>query len=132
MCAIDNSNKSINAANQRIVAYKENLAALNIQTLQEQIKDLEWSKARYEPDVINLFTQLSQARNREATAKAEKKAKKDALNQIMQSTLVSYRDKINELLRSFGAQFVIPNIDFNYRGGLRSDAFFKCVVQTSL
>lgn len=121
LCAIDNSNKSINAANQRIVAYKENLAALNIQTLQEQIKDLEWSKARYEPDVINLFTQLSQARNREATAKAEKKAKKDALNQIMQSTLVSYRDKINELLRSFGAQFVIPNIDFNYRGGLRSD-----------
>src|SRR5690606_39144879 len=39
----------------------------------------------------------------------------------MQTTLERYKDRINQLLRSFGAQFSIPNIDFNYRGGLRSN-----------
>lgn len=60
-------------------------------------------------------------KDQDAAAKAEKQTKKDSLNQIMQATLESYKDRINELLRGFGAQFLIPNIDFNYRGGLRSD-----------
>ena len=50
-----------------------------------------------------------------------KQAKKEALNLVMETTLNSYKDRINQLLRSFGAQFLIPSIDFNYRGGLRSD-----------
>ena len=39
----------------------------------------------------------------------------------MQANLHSYKTRINQLLKDFGAQFQIPNIDFNYRGGLRSD-----------
>jgi len=97
------------------------LAALSIENLQHQIRDLEWAKTRYRQDVIDLFSQLALEKSQDVTAKTEKQTKKDALNQIMQATLESYKDRINELLRGFGAQFLIPNIDFNYRGGLRSD-----------
>ncbi|MEZ8075604.1 AAA family ATPase [Vibrio sp. FF112] len=114
-------NDSIASATVVITNYKNTLAALNVESLQHQIRDLEWAKIRHRQDVIDLFTQISTEKTQDVAAKAEKQTKKDALNQIMQATLESYKDRINELLRGFGAQFLIPNIDFNYRGGLRSD-----------
>ncbi|MDU0355279.1 AAA family ATPase [Paraglaciecola aquimarina] len=114
-------NDSISNATAVITDYKNNLAALSIDNLQNQIRDMEWAKARYRQDVIDLFAQLALEKDQDVAAKAEKQTKKDSLNQIMQATLESYKDRINELLRGFGAQFLIPNIDFNYRGGLRSD-----------
>lgn len=118
---VEDCNESIASAIQLITTYKENLSAVNITTLKQQISGLELAKTRHRQDVADLFMQLAQAQVQEATAKADKQTKKDALNQIMQATLENYKDRINELLRGFGAQFVIPNIDFNYRGGLRSD-----------
>jgi wobble nucleotide-excising tRNase len=118
---IEDCNKSIVNAVQLITDYKANLAGVNVASLQQQIIDLEWAKTRHRQDVVDLFSQLAQAQVQDAAAKTDKQTKKDALNQIMQATLESYKGRINELLRSFGAQFVIPNIDFNYRGGLRSD-----------
>ncbi len=118
---VEGCNQSIANAVRLITAYKENLAAVNVDVLQQHIRDLERAKTRYGQDVINIFAQLAKAQAQDTTAKAEKQAKKDSLNQIMRATLESYKDRINELLRSFGAQFLIPNIDFNYLGGLRSD-----------
>lgn len=114
-------NDSISNAMAVITDYKNNLADLSIENLQHQIRDLEWAKTRYRQDVIDLFSQLALEKSQDVATKTEKQTKKDALNQIMQATLESYKDRINELLRGFGAQFLIPNIDFNYRGGLRSD-----------
>lgn len=118
-------NDSILNATAVIADYKNNLAALSIDNLRNQIRDLEWVKIRYRQDVIDLFSQLALDKSQDVAAKAEKQTKKDALNQIMQATLESYKDRINEILRGFGAQFLIPNIDFNYRGGLRSDYVLK-------
>ena len=118
---INDCNQSIVSAVKLITAYKENLAAISVEDLQRQISDLEWSKIRHGQDVMCHFIDLAQAQSRDSIAKIEKQTKKDALNQIMQTTLASYKDRINELLRGFGAQFTIPNINFNYRGGLSSD-----------
>lgn len=114
-------NESITNAVLQITQYKDSLAALNIQELQQQIYDLDLAKIRYRQDVVDLLAQLAGQKTLDTDAKGEKQVKKDTLNQIMQATLESYKDRINELLRGFGTQFLIPNIDFNYRGGLRSD-----------
>lgn len=121
LTVIEGCNEKIVNAIQLITKYKENLSIVNIDTLKIQISNLELSKVRYRQDVSELFIALSQAKSQDVTAKLEKQTKKDTLNQIMQITLERYRVRINELLSSFGAQFFIPNIDFNYRGGLRSD-----------
>lgn len=114
-------NDVINDALQRITQYKETLNSVNIEQLEQQIRELNVAKVRYRPDIIDLLCQLTTSQQVESTAQIEKQTKKGALNQVMQTTLDSYKNRINELLLSFGAQFLIPNIDFNYRGGLRSD-----------
>jgi len=118
---IDECNESISNANQQIKDYKENLASVDIGDLKQKVKNIELAKKRHSQEVKDLFQELEEVIAQEATAKTEKEGKKDTLNQIMQSTLERYKDRINQLLRSFGAQFTIPNIDFNYRGSLSSD-----------
>lgn len=118
---INACNGAISNAKELITSYKTNLASVNIESLRQQIQHIELSKTRYHPDIVALLSRLNETQEYEATLKIEKQEKKDALNQIMQETLGNYKDRINELLRGFGAQFTIPNIDFDYRGGLRSD-----------
>lgn len=121
MNVVSSCNNMINNAIHQIVQYKETLSSLNIEELEQQVKELELVKIRYRADIIGLFSQLATNQQIESTAQSERQAKKEVLNGVMQRTLSSYKDRINELLRSFGAQFLIPNIDFDYRGGLRSD-----------
>lgn len=119
--AVSSCNDNISNALQQITEYKASLDGLNIGLLEQQIKELELVKIRFRPDVIDLFNQLDTSKQAESNAQSVKQVKKEALNLVMQTTLNSYKDRINQLLRSFGAQFLIPSIDFNYRSGLRSD-----------
>ena len=114
-------NDGIDNAVNLITAYKASLAAVNQDGLRQAISSLETAKTRHRQDVLDLFSQLDAALAREVATKVEKQEKKDALNAIMQTTLERYKGRINQLLGAFGAQFSIPNIDFNYRGGLRSN-----------
>jgi wobble nucleotide-excising tRNase len=118
---VQSCNDSIDNAVSLIAAYKVSLAEVNMDGLRQTIGSLEMAKTRHRQDVLDLVSQLDSALAYEVATKAEKQNKKDALNAIMQATLERYKDRINQLLRTFGAQFSIPNIDFNYRGGLRSD-----------
>jgi len=114
-------NEFIANAIQQITQYKEGLNALSIEQLERMISEIELAKIRYRPDIVALLTELDVRKQVETDTQNIKETKKTALNQVMQVTLDSYKVRINELLRSFGAQFLIPNIAFDYRGGLRSD-----------
>lgn len=118
---VTSCNEGIDRAANLITTYKAGLAAVNQDDLRQSIANLELANTRYRQDVVDLFSQLDSAISQENGAKSEKQNKKDALNAIMQTTLENYKDRINALLGVFGAQFSIPNIDFNYRGGLRSN-----------
>ncbi len=114
-------NKSILNAAELITAYKYNLTKLDIDDLQQEIRELKWAKIRYRPDVIELLVQLKKEVAQEKKVRAERKMKKDELDEIVKATLDRYKDSINNLLEVFGAQFCIPNINFNYYSGIRSD-----------
>ncbi|MGP9572363.1 AAA family ATPase [Halomonas sp. AOP5-CZ2-32] len=118
---VKSCNDGIDNAFNLITSYKTHLAAVNPDGLRQAIANLELAKVRHRQDVVDLFSQLDAARAQEITSGAEKQNKKDALNATMQTTLKRYKGRINQLLSSFGVQFSIPNIDFNYRGGLRSN-----------
>ena len=118
---VKSCNDGIDNSVNLITAYKASLAAVNPDGLRQAIANLELAKVRHQEDVIDLFSQLDAALAQEVATKAEKQNKKDALNIIMQTTLERYKGRINQLLSNFGAQFSIPNIDFNYRGGLRGN-----------
>ncbi len=114
-------NKSISSATEVIIDYKANLTKLNIEDLRQKVHNLEMAKKRYRPDTIELLAQLKKEVAQEKNVRAEKKIKKGELDEIVKATLDRYKDHINDLLRGFGTQFCIPNIDFNYLGSLRSD-----------
>lgn len=118
---VKSCNDGIDNAVNLITTYKASLAAVDLESLRQAITSLEMAKTRHQPDVLNLLSQVGVALEKEIAKKAEKEKKKDSLNTIMQTTLERYKDRINQLLNAFGAQFSIPNIDFNYRGGLRSN-----------
>lgn len=118
---VKSCNDCIDNAVNLITEYKMHLAAVNPGGLRQEISNLELAKIRYRQDVVDLFSQIDTALVQEVATRVEKQNKKDALNAIMQTTLERYKGRINQLLSSFGAQFSIPNIDFNYRGGLRSN-----------
>jgi wobble nucleotide-excising tRNase len=118
---IRSCNAVISRAVSQICAYKAGLSQLDLEGLHQRISSLNMAKDRYLPEVLRLLSQLDLAIAQQTSANQGKQAKKEALNQIMQSTLDNYKDRINELLRVFGAQFSIPSIDFDYRGGLRSN-----------
>lgn len=118
---VKSCNDGIDNAFNLITSYKTHLAAVNPDGLRQAIANLELAKVRHRQDVVDLFSRLDAARAQEITSGAEKQNKKDALNATMQTTLKRYKGRINQLLSSFGVQFSIPNIDFNYRGGLRSN-----------
>lgn len=115
---IKSCNNGIDDAVNLITAYKASLASVNLDDLRQAINGLEMAKTRHRQDVLDLLSQLDAALAQEVATKAEKQTKKDALNAIMQTTLKRYKGRINQLLSAFGAQFSIPNIDFNYRGGV--------------
>ena len=114
------SNAKITNAVSQINTYKAGLSRLDIEVLHQRINSLNMAKDRYSQVVLELLSQLDLAIAQEASARQDKQTKKDTLNRIMQGTLDLYKDRINELLRVFGAQFCIPSIDVDYRGGLRS------------
>ena len=118
---VDSCNRSIEAAVGLISAYKSSLAGDTPDDLRQSIAKLNLTKVRHSQEVVDLVARLDSATVQENAAKAGKQAKKDALNALMQTTLESYKDRINQLLTAFGAQFSIPSIDFNYRGGLRGN-----------
>ncbi len=114
-------NKSISNAAELIIDYKANLIKLNIEDLRQQVRNLEMAKTRYRPDVIKLLALIKTGYVQKKEAEEKKRIQKIKLNEFMDATLGLYTGRINKLLDIFGAQFCIPNINFNYRSGIRSD-----------
>ncbi len=114
-------NNSISNVIKLITAYKDNLATLNIEDLRQQVRDLEMAKTRYRQDVIELCVRIETELTQEKNARKKKEMKKGKLDKVLTETLDRYKDRINELLRGFGAQFHIFDINFNYRSSLRSN-----------
>lgn len=110
------TNADIKAANDAISVYKGQLASENLQNLQLQIQQLQATKRRYEPTVIELIDKLSTARTEANTTEQTKKAARDKLDEIMKSTLDKYEKSINTLLKDFGASFNIKGMGANFRG----------------
>lgn len=114
-------NVEITASIATINNYKDTLATVDTSSLSQEIINLQRAKQRHEPAVVQLLTELTTVKDIKTTALTKKESKKTQLNQTMKTTLATYKNHINELLRTFGAQFKIPNINFNYQGGLSSD-----------
>lgn len=110
------TNEAINRWVTAIAAYKGKLASENVQQLQQKIANLQDSKRRHDPNVVQLFDKLATARTNANLAEKEKQSARDTLDALMQKTLDQYENAINSLLKNFGASFSIKGMNANFRG----------------
>jgi wobble nucleotide-excising tRNase len=109
-------NAAITAASGLISNYKAQLSSDSVAQLQQQIQQLQATKRRYDPKVIDLLTQLGAARTSADVADKAKKAAREKLDGLMTTTLSKYQTSINALLKNFGASFSIKGMSANFRG----------------
>ena len=70
---------------------------MKTEQLEQQIKELDFAKIRFRPDVVDLLNQLSVSQQAEIAAQIKKQTKKNTLNQVMQTTLDSYKGRIKHI-----------------------------------
>ena len=110
------ANAAINGLATEINAYKGKLASENVQQLQQEIANIQASKRRHDPNVVQIFGQLATARTNAQLAEKAKKTARETLDALMQKTLDQYEKTINSLLKSFGTSFSIKGMNANFRG----------------
>ena len=111
------ANVAIKAAGDLIGAYKGKLATTNTYALQQQVQQIHAAKQRHQQSVVDLITELVEARKAAQAAEKVKKASREKLDTLMEATLSKYEKSINVLLTNFGASFRIKGMGANFRGG---------------
>lgn len=109
-------NTAIKVAEGLVGNYKAQLSTDSVAQLQQQINQLQATKRRYDPKVIDLFSQRGTARTSAEAADNAKKAAREKLDSLMTTTLSKYQTSINSLLKNFGASFSIKGMSANFRG----------------
>lgn len=111
-----NTNAAIKIAEELISGYKAQLTSDDPALLIHKINQLQTSKRRQDPSVISLLTQLGIARTTEKAAEKAKKAARESLDGLMETTLNKYQTSINIHLKNFGASFRIKGMTANFKG----------------
>lgn len=109
-------NGAIQTADDTISKYKAQLSTESIEHLQRELNQLNLTKFRYDPKIVDLFNKLSSARQQAGVADVAKKNAREKLDQLMAATLRKYQVSINALLQNFGAKFSIEGMGANFRG----------------
>jgi len=110
------ANTAIKASEGPINRYKAQLNSDSVPQLQQQIQQIQATKHRYDPKVVELLGHLTAARKIVEAADKTKKAARDSLDSLMTTTLSKYQTSINGLLKNFGASFSIKGMSANFRG----------------
>lgn len=106
----------IHGFNRAIETYKATLDNADVAQLHAHIERLTLVKLRHSDEVKVLVEGLRTAEVSLKDAETTKKDTRDVLNEVMRSTLSSFKDQINEHLREFNAEFQIAELSHNYRG----------------
>ena len=113
---VRSANAAIKAAEGLITGYKGQLISDSVPQLQQQIQQLQATKRRYDPKVVELLRYFAAARKIVEAADKAKKAARDGLDSLMTTTLSKYQTSINTLLKYFGASFSLKGMSANFRG----------------
>ena len=100
----------------QIGVFKSNLATENVAALNARLRDLEQMLVRQRADAVAAIADYQAADVERNTLEQQKIAARQTLDAQMDATLVQYQDRINALLRKFGAGFSVEKMEPNYQG----------------
>lgn len=112
----DDENSVIVGYREDIERYKLTLDATTVDQSNAELQRLKLTKLRHDPSTEKIVSEAEDAESRLKEAEKAKKSSRDQLNLIMQSTLLRFKDSINQHLEDFNAEFKIAEFSHNYRG----------------
>ncbi|MBU4174459.1 MAG: AAA family ATPase [Actinobacteria bacterium] len=130
--AVDTYNAAVAASNARITEQKTAVQqGGDINSLKQELADLEAKKKRFEPDMVQACQDYQDALIDKNDLEQQKDTAKQQLDQ-RQSILQTYEHAINEYLDQFNTGFRIVNTQHSYRGGTPSSQFQIQINNTSV
>jgi len=115
--AVAAHNVAIEVLNAAIDRYKQGLAKADVQQLQSQRRIVELRMVRNAPEVLQHLADRDQAEKDRNEAERRKGEAREALDQLMATSLAAFQEAINAHLRDFGAPFTIRELKPSYLGG---------------
>ena len=110
-------NETLLVINDELKKLQKSAGVLNLEPLQQKISCLITSKSRYEQKVVDAYTVYDTAVYEKNMAKQNKQQANETLRIHSNQQFEWYGEKINYLLKQFGADFHIVNDGVTFRGG---------------
>jgi len=108
-------NKIISQYNTQIAEIK-NAPSQSLQTLEEELKSLKLYQQRFTDEGKELAKKYLDVKTKIASLNIDKDKKKDELKKYTSTTLSTYKDTINKLLKKFATYMAIKEIKSAYIG----------------
>lgn len=100
----------------QVRTFKESLVTADLPALEIARNRLEAQRLRYTPSVQAVVAQIVSDRESAAALERERDDAREKIRQLMNDTLTSYQDTINDLLTKFGAGFSVKEMRTSFRG----------------
>ena len=129
---LDEYNIAVDAANAKILGFKNGLHRDNPAALEAAVVRLQVQKLRYSLEVVGLLNERAkQDVERDGFEKAKNKARED-LDKLMSSLLNQYQGAINKWLAHLHAFFKVDKLNFTYQGGTTPRTVYGIVLRNKL
>ena len=115
---ISEYNATIEQLNQSIRAFRQQLAIADPLAIQGELLWLKDVKRRHEPQVSQVVEEYLNLKAQKEQLDKEKLEKRKALQKAASATIAKYAERLNQLLRLFGAGFEITGVAERYYGGV--------------
>lgn len=109
-------NEQVSASNLEIAEFKSRLATTDSAQLKAELVRLEAVDKRFQARVVQLVSDYCSADEKLDRLENERKAVRVALDELMNSTLAQYQERVNQLIDLFNAKFRIDEFKPTHKG----------------
>ncbi|UOG18333.1 AAA family ATPase [Acinetobacter sp. PK01] len=109
-------NKEVNRFNEAIKKFIDSLAKDTMQSIQFQIDEIETSKLRFSPEVIEALEEIKRLESIKTENTSKIKELREEITKEQEESIKNHKDSINEILQSFHSMIRIKELEKDNRG----------------
>lgn len=109
-------NNEVNKFNEAIKKFIDSLAKDTVQSIQYQIDEIEASKLRFSPEVIEALEEIKRLESLKTENTSKIKELREEITKEQEESIKNHKDSINDILQSFHSMIRIKELEKDNRG----------------
>ncbi|WP_448761723.1 AAA family ATPase [Acinetobacter tandoii] len=109
-------NNEVNKFNEAIKKFIDSLAKDTVQSIQSQIDEIEASKLRFSPEVIEALEEIKRLESLKTENTSKIKELREEITKEQEESIKNHKDSINDILQSFHSMIRIKELEKDNRG----------------